>query len=228
MSLEAILHDVEKGGTNVRNPDWYFFSVFGTPHKTSKWGWRVEGHHLSLNFTVDNGKILSATPAFFGANPAVIRDGNRKGSAVLPEAEDLAAQLARLLSDEQKKTAQRDKAFPEIEQKKAAPDVGEPQGLPASKMNEKQKELLVKLLESYAHRLTPEVADAQLQEVRDAGIDKIHFAFSGSFEEGKPTTYRIQGPTFVVEFLNAQADGSNNPANHIHSSWRSIAGDFGP
>src|SRR5207245_6913565 len=95
MSLEAILKDTEKNGTNVRNPDWYFFTIFGTPTKTGKWGWRVEGHHLSLNFTIDNGKVLSATPAFFGANPAVVRDGDRKGTAVLPEAEELAGQLAR-------------------------------------------------------------------------------------------------------------------------------------
>ncbi len=227
MSLEAILKDVEKNGTNVRNPDWYFFSIFGTPLKTGKWGWRVEGHHLSLNFTIDNGKVVSSTPAFFGANPAIVRDGDRKGRAVLPEAEDLARELARSLSDEQKKLALRDKAFDEIEQKKAAPNVGDAQGLPAAKMNDKQKDLLVKLLEGYAHRLAPDIAEIELQEERDAGIDKIHFAYTGAFEEGKPTTYRVQGPTVVIEFLNVQPDGSNNPANHIHSSWRSIKGDFG-
>ena len=227
MGLEAILRDVEKDGTNARNPDWYFFSVFGTPQKTGQWGWRVEGHHLSLNFTIDSGKLLSATPAFFGANPAVIRDGDRRGRAVLPEAEDFARQLAASLSDDQKKSAYRDKDFPEIEQAKAAPNVGEPQGLSAAKMNEKQRDVLMKLLESYARRLTPEIADVQVQEARDAAAEKLYFAFSGAFEEGKPVTYRVYGPTFVVEFLNVQQDGSKNPANHIHSSWRSIGGDFG-
>src|SRR5262245_16366190 len=89
MSLESILRDLEKGGAMVRNPDWYFFTVFGTPSKTGKWGWRVEGHHLSLNFTLDKGKIVSATPSFFGANPATIKQGPRKGSQTLPEAESL-------------------------------------------------------------------------------------------------------------------------------------------
>jgi hypothetical protein len=227
MNLEAVLRDLEKNGTNARNPDWYFFSVFGTPQKTGKWGWRVEGHHLSLNFTIDNGKIQSATPAFFGANPAILRDGDRQGDAVLPDSQDLARSLASSLSDDQKKLAQRDKDFPEIEAKTRAPKSADPVGLPVAQMTDKQKDLLMKLLESYAHRLIPEIADAQLKELHDAGIDKIHFAYSGSFESGKPTTYRIQGPTFVVEFLNVQADGSNNPANHIHSAWRTIGGDFG-
>src|SRR5262249_13591598 len=93
MSLEAILRDLEKGGVMVRRPEWYFFSIFGEPAKESKWGWRVEGHHLSLNFVVDHGKVTAATPAFFGANPATVKDGDRKGLRTLPEAEDLALEL---------------------------------------------------------------------------------------------------------------------------------------
>src|SRR5437762_6083562 len=90
MSLEALLRDLEKGGAMVRNPEWYFFTVFGTPSKAGKWRWRVEGHHLSLNFVVERGKIVSATPAFFGANPATVLAGARRGLRTLPEAEDLA------------------------------------------------------------------------------------------------------------------------------------------
>src|SRR5262245_35398639 len=90
MSLEAILRDLEKGGSMVRNPEWYFFTVFGTPARTGKWGWRVEGHHLSLNFVIEDGKVASSTPCFFGANPATVKGGERKGLRTLPEAEDLA------------------------------------------------------------------------------------------------------------------------------------------
>src|SRR5439155_3937192 len=93
MSLEAVLHDLEKNGAMVRNPGWYFVSVFGTPAKTGKWGWRIEGHHMSRNFTVADGKVQSATPAFFGANPAEFKFGERKGERVLPEVEDLARAL---------------------------------------------------------------------------------------------------------------------------------------
>jgi hypothetical protein len=227
MSLESILHDLEKNGANVRDPQWYFFTVFGTPAKTGKWGWRVEGHHLSLNFTIDSGKIVSATPAFFGANPALVMAGERQGLRTLPEAEELAKQLFRSLDEDQKKIAFQEKAFPEIEEGKPAPRVGDPRGLPASKMRSGQRDILTKLVESYAARMPDPVAGIEMKEVKDAGIDKIHFAYSGVLEQGQKHTYRIQGPTFVVEFLNVQSDSAGNPANHIHSAWRTLSGDFG-
>jgi hypothetical protein len=93
MSLENILRELEKNGSNVRDPEWYFFTIFGKPSKTGKWGWRVEGHHLSLNFVIDDAKVVGSTPAFFGANPATIKQGSKKGQRTLPEAEDLAREL---------------------------------------------------------------------------------------------------------------------------------------
>jgi hypothetical protein len=228
MSLEAVLAELEKKGTMVRKPGWYFVSIFGTPSKTGKWGWRVEGHHLSLNFVVERGKIVASTPAFFGANPADIKSGPKKGQRTLPEAEDLAKELFVSLSDEQRKVAYQADQFDEIEQGKAAPHVGAAKGLAAAKMGDKQRDVLVKLVQSYAERMPPDVAAAQMAEVKSAGIDKIHFAFAQESEKpGKPYTYRVQGPTFVIEFLNRQPDSAGNPANHIHSSWRNLKGDFG-
>jgi hypothetical protein len=228
MRLEAILRELEQPkGSMVRDPQWYFFTIFGTPSKTGKWGWRVEGHHLSLNFVVDGGKLTSATPAFFGANPATVKAGPRKGLRTLPEAEDLARELFKVLDDDQKKLAFRNKPFPEPEQATVKPNVGPPQGIAVPQLNDKQRGILRKLVESYAQRMPDEVAEAELKQVRDAGVDKIHFAYTGGTEPGQGHTYRIQGPTFVIEFLNMQADSANNPANHIHSVWRRIDGDFG-
>jgi hypothetical protein len=229
MSLESILRDLEKprGGTMVRNPEWYFFTVFGKPSKNDKWGWRVEGHHLSLNFTIDKGKVASATPFFFGANPATVKGGERKGLRTLPEAEDHARALFETLDENQKKTAFQAKQFREIGQADTAPDVGEPVGLAAAQMNEKQRGILKKLIEGYADRMPPEVAAVEMNRVREAGLDKVHFAFAQEDKPGKPYTYRVQGPTFVIEFLNVQPDSAGNPANHIHSAWRNVQGDFG-
>jgi hypothetical protein len=227
MSLEAILHELEQGRAAVRDPQWYFFTVFGTPSKTGKWGWRVEGHHLSLNFVMDGGKIVAATPAFFGANPATVKAGPRKGTRTLPDADDLARELFRSLDDEQKKTALQAKEFPEIEGRTRAPRPGEPKGITYAKMTEPQRGLLVKLLKAYTGRMPEEVGEAEWNEVEKTGLDQVHFAYAGGLETGQPHTYRIQGPTFVVEFLNVQADSARNPANHIHSAWRSIKGDFG-
>lgn len=225
MSLEEILRGLEKG-KSVRNPDWYFFAVFGTPSATGKWGWRVEGHHLSLNFVIDKGTVVAATPAFFGANPADIKSGDRKGQRVLPESVDPVRELVKSLSTEQQTAALQKTHFPEIPGRTSTPKVGDPVGLAAAKMNDKQKALLLKTLEGYAARMPAEVAQVELKQLKDAGIDKIHFAYSGSLEPGKPCTYRIQGPTFVVDFLDTQSDSARNPANHIHSIWRRIKGDF--
>jgi hypothetical protein len=228
MSLEGILLDAEKGSGPTRNPNWYFVSVFGTPSKTGQWGWRVEGHHLSLNFTMDKGAIVSATPAFFGANPAVVLNGEKKGLRTLPEAELPAKELFDALTDDQKKVVVQPKGFGEPAAKTTVHKGGDPVGLAGEKMSDKQKALLGKIVEGYAHRMAPDVAAAQLTEVKQAGLDKVYFALSGTpAEQGKPCTYRVQGPTFIIEFINEQADGYKNPANHIHSSLRNLKGDFG-
>src|SRR5437762_1347551 len=172
----------------VRNPDWYFFAVFGKPGKTGRWGWRVEGHHLALNFVVDGGKVVASTPAFFGANPATVKSGPRKGLVTLPEAEDLARQLFQSLDENQKSVAFQEKQFPEIEQAKKAPNVGAPKGLPAEKMNDQQRKVLMELVQSYAERMPEDVAAEELAEVKQAGIDKIHFAYAGGADAGQPHT----------------------------------------
>jgi hypothetical protein len=188
----------------------------------------VEGHHLSLNFTLDKGAVVSATPAFFGANPATIKAGPRQGERTLEGAEKFAVELFEGLDEKQKSVARQAKQFPEIEQAVKFPGVGGPVGLPADKLNAKQKELLMKLIKNYAGRMPEDVATVQMDRLNNAGVDKIHFAFAREEDKkGKPYTYRVQGPTFVIEFLNIQEDASRNPANHIHSSWRNIEGDFG-
>lgn len=227
MSLESILHELEKNGAMIRNPEWYFFAVFGKPSKTGKWGWRVEGHHLSLNFTVENGKVVSSTPCFFGANPATVQGGPRKGLRTLAPAEDLARDLFKALDEGQKNVAHQEKQFAEIAGRTKDPNVGAPVGLAASKMAAPQREILGKLIQSYADRLPPDIGEAEMKQVKEAGLDQVYFGWAGDLEPGKAHSYRVQGPTFVIEFLNVQADSAGNAANHIHSAWRNLKGDFG-
>jgi hypothetical protein len=229
MSLESILHDLEtpKAGKMVRDSGWYFFTIFGTPSATGSWGWRVEGHHLSLNFTLEGDRVVSSTPAFFGANPATVLDGPRKGLQALGSAEELARNLFKSLDADQQKIAHQDKQFPEIKEKVTSPQVGDPVGLPASKMTSDQKNMLKKLIEAYAGRMPAEVAEHELAEVKRSGLDNVHFAYAGGVKPREPYSYRVHGPTFVIEFLNVQADSADNKANHIHSAWRTLRGDFG-
>ena len=97
MSLEQILKVLEQGKGPVRDPELYFVTIFGTPSDHGRWGWRIEGHHISLNFTLENGKIVAATPAFFGANPAEVRQGPREGLRTLADVEDRALRLLQAL-----------------------------------------------------------------------------------------------------------------------------------
>jgi hypothetical protein len=226
MSLESILKDLEEGKGPVRNPGWYFVSVFGTPAATGKWGWRIEGHHLSLNFLVENGQVASATPCFFGANPATVMDGPRKGTRAIPAVDDIARELFASMDAEQKKLCEQPKLLPEIVANTGA-QLGGPIGIPATKLNDKQRRTLMNLIEAYTSRLPEDIAQAELARVKQGGIDKVHFAYAGGTEQGKQRTYRLQGPTFVAEFLNQQADSAKNPANHIHSAWRHLPKDFG-
>lgn len=228
MSLEAILLEQEgPKSAMVRNKDWYFFTIFGTPSKTGKWGWRLEGHHLAMNFTMQGEQVVSSTPCFFGANPAEVKGGPDKGKRILPEAEDYARELYKSLNDDQKKLAHQPKHFGEPGALLKKPKVEKAVGLAASQMTKDQKDTLIKLIRSYTGRMPADVAAQEMKMVREGGLDKIHFAFTGSAAAGQGFTYRVQGPSFLVEFLNIQADSAKNPANHIHSCWRRIDGDFG-
>lgn len=228
MSLESLLNEIEKNGRNVRNPNWYFVSIFGTPSTTGPWGWRFEGHHMSINFTLDKGQVVTATPTLFGANPAEIRSGPMQGKRTLPAIEDHARKLIASLTAEQKQVAAQPKQLPEIKENSPTADVGAAVGLSAAQLTGEQQATLWKLLEAYAGRLEQSVAKKELAAVKQAGLENVTFAYHiADSAPGKPYTYRVQGPTFVVEFLNVQKDAAGNPANHIHSAWRRLPIDFG-
>lgn len=223
MSLEEVLREIEGDSGERRNPMKYYFTIFGQPSESGTWGLSVEGHHLSLNFVIAGGRI-SGAPTFFGSNPAEVRQGPRKGWRILAREEDLARDLLASLTPEQKKVAIVDpKAYPDIltsVQRKAALE-GQPSGLSAAKMTPKQRELLAKLLDEYVQNVPEEVAAARLEQVKKAGTN-LHFAWAGVEERGGPHYYRVQGPSFLIEYDNTQ-----NGANHIHSVWRDLSGDFG-
>jgi hypothetical protein len=228
MSLEGLLADLEGAkGAMVRNTGWYFVSVFGEPSKTGPWGWRFEGHHMSVNYTLDKGEVVSATPLMFGANPADVKAGPNQGLRTLPGIEDHARALIKSLTPEQDKAAKQAQNFPEIKENNPTADVGRPVGITGNDLTPDQRATLMKLLHSYTERMPEDLAKAENERVAKHPIESVYFAYSGSPEPGKPYTYRIQGPEFVVEFLNVQADSAKNPANHIHSAWRRLPADFG-
>jgi hypothetical protein len=235
MDLETVLGALEaaqraaateppRAAPIVRDSERYFFSVFGTPSTKDTWGWRVEGHHVSLHFTVVNGAILSASPSFFGSNPAEVREGPKKGLRILGIEEDAARAVLESLEASQKTTAIINATAPGdmLTMNKLNIDPLSPAGISAGSLNDKQRELLMKLIDVYTGFMAPEVAADRLAKLKKAGVDKIGFAWAGETERGKKHYYRVQGPTFLVEYDNTQNDG-----NHVHSVWRDFEGDFG-
>jgi Protein of unknown function (DUF3500) len=223
MSLEDVLRVIENDDGEVRNPELYYFSVFGTPSNTGTWGYRVEGHHLSQNYTVVNGEVVDG-PSFFGANPAQIQEGPRKGLRTLPGEDDLGFELIHALDGKQQKVAIVDPvAYREIltgASRKAALK-GHPSGLSASTMNARQFDALMALMEEYARNVPDELADRRIAQINKAGRN-IYFAWSGGINPSAPHYYRIQTPSFLIELDDTQDD-----ANHIHSVWREVNSDFG-
>jgi len=208
-----------------REPDNYFFSVFGEPSTKARWGWRLEGHHVSLHFAVDGGKMaVSSTPLFFGANPAEVREGPDKGMRILGAQEDTARALLAALDANERTTAIVQPTAPGdiITMTKVKADPLNPSGLASAQMTGPQRELLMKIIESYSSQMLPEVAAERLSKIRAAGPDKISFAWFGPMEKGRKYYYRVQGPTFLIEHNNTQDNG-----NHVHSVWRDFNGDFG-
>jgi hypothetical protein len=222
--LETILKAIENGSA-MRDPEQYAFSIFGTPSAKSAWGWRVEGHHLSLHFEVANGNSVASSPTFFGSNPAEVRvEGPKKGLRVLGEREDTARALLMALDETQRKAATiADVAPTDIVTRTAAKvDPLSPAGVAAAAMTPKQREMLMAVIDTYAASMAPDIAAERLAQLKSAGLEKISFAWAGDFERGKKHYYRIQGPTFLIEYDNTQNDG-----NHVHSVWRDFNGDFG-
>lgn len=215
--LEGVLREAE--GAH-RDPDYYLATVFGSPSDREPWGLRYEGHHLSLNFTFLNGKLISTTPQFFGANPATVLSGVHKGLRILGKQEDLAFDLMRSLGRKQRalalvnETAPADIATSSLRTAAIQAD----SGIPYTELNEPQRKLLRRLVEAHAVVQKKSRAD----EIKKEGWDHLVFAWMGATEPGKAHYYRVQSRSYLIE-----SDNTQNNANHIHAVWRSFKGDFG-
>jgi hypothetical protein len=223
IELELVLREIETFGL-MRDPERYHLTVYGTPSRAAAWGWRFEGHHLSLNFTLAGDRAVVDTPSFLGANPAEVRKGPRAGLRVLGAEMDDARTLLDSLSESQRAQAVFDaRTYGDIVTANAAKvDPLAPVGIAVAQLSEQQRALLMKLVETYARTFEPSLAEARLARVRDGGFENVRFGWAGSTQRGRPHYYRVQGPRFLIEYDASQGDG-----NHIHTVWRDFNGDFG-
>jgi hypothetical protein len=228
MSLENVLKKIEnrKADDHFRDSGKYNVTIFGLPGKNTAWGWRFEGHHICFNFFAKDKKLVSGTPGFFGANPAIVREGPHKGLQVLKEETERGFALLHSLTKEQLKKVMIDTTAPgeiiTFVNRKALID--HPAGVLYGEMTTQQQEQFLQLISVYVHRYTKLFADEMLKEIQQAGLKNLKFAWAGynQPDAGRPYYYRVQGPTFIIEYDNTQ-----NNANHVHSVLRDLKNDFG-
>ncbi|CAN5544468.1 DUF3500 domain-containing protein [soil metagenome] len=217
--VEGVLRE-QQG--SFRDPDRYYVSIFGAPSRFP-WGWRLEGHHLSLNVALPSAGRITATPFFLGSHPATVRDGPHKGLRPLGAAEDLARQLMAALTEDQRRSAIiAERSVGEIV---ASPgrerDLAQPTGLALSAMDSTARNLVEALIDRFVGTLAPDLAAAQRQRVIEQELGRFRFAWAGPLAPGQAHYFRVHGPVTLIEHDNTQ---NNN--NHIHSVWRDLSADF--
>jgi len=228
MALEEVLLAMGEDytfpdGSPVRDPLNYHLCIFGDPSPGAPWGWRFEGHHLSLNFTSGAGRIVSSTPSFMGSNPAIVSIEPHRGKQVLKRESTLALALLNSLSESQLEKAR----FSETALKDIVtgtdPKVTllEPMGIVYTDLNLSQQTALRELLEVYIGNYIFEFSETFRKKITDAGLENLHFAWAGGTQWGMPHYYRIQGPMLIIEYDNTQ-----NDANHVHTVVRDLTNDF--
>lgn len=223
MTLEQILHEMEDHSPS-RDPEKYHVFIFGKPGPRGTWGWRIEGHHLSVNFTLRDGHVVSSTPAFFGSNPAHVKQGPQKGLRVLAREEDLGRKLVVSLDDQQRAQAIIETSAPRdvIIGPGRDAETLTPLGISFSDLTQPQQSVLKQLVRTYLFRIRNLLAKEHWKQVEEDGWDKVSFAWAGGLRKGEGHYYRVQGPSFILEYDNTQ-----NDANHVHTVWRDMKNDFG-
>ncbi|MEJ7694316.1 DUF3500 domain-containing protein [Daejeonella sp.] len=226
IELENVLKVLENRALadNHRDPMNYHLSIFGEPSSSKEWGWRFEGHHISLNFSSIQGVLVSATPSFLGSNPGTVNSGVKKGTQILKKEMELGFLLLNSLNEVQlKKTRFAEKAPAEIitgNSRKAS--LLSPPGIQFTELNASQKKIFMQLLDVYIRNFASEFSGKFLANIQKAGLDNLHFAWAGSLTPGGGHYYRIQGKVLLIEYDNTQ-----NNSNHVHTVVRDLMNDFG-
>jgi hypothetical protein len=227
-ALELVLRELERGtGRDAprRDPDRYWFAVFGEPGDAAPWSWRLGGHHLALHFTVAGRRVIGSAPSFLGANPATVPNGPFAGRRALEGEETLARTLLTSLSPAQRHIAVVDAvAPPDIRSGTGRrADLSEVlAGIGADDLDPSQREHLERLIRHYLGRAAPEIAEPEWDRVRATGLGSVTFAWAGSDRPGRGHYYAIRGPRLLIEYDNTQ-----NGASHIHAVWRDPTNDWG-
>jgi hypothetical protein len=225
MALQGVLQRMSTGVTDAFDPDLYYVSVFGSPGART-WGWRLEGHHLSRHFTIV-GDALVVEPFFLGAWPTRAGTAYRsvaKGSRAMRREEDAAREIVLLTDGRLRRQVvfEAESLTDHLTQNAVSVRPLERAGVLTRDLPSAGQKRVHEIVRTYLANHPPAIGRDALARVQRAGIARTRFGWAGSTRRGVPHYYRLQGPTFVLEF-----DNSRNSGTHIHSVWRDFERDFG-
>lgn len=208
------------------SPGAYYLAIYGEPHTGSTWGWRLEGHHLSIHATLVDGTRLVVAPTFLGASPTRVDGDFMNGAQVLAREEELGFRLLASLDGEQRKAAVVRPSAPADILTGPGDALAPIPGLAAARMTAAQRRLLEQIVDEATAHLPPEIAARERgRVVRGGRASELVFSWAGGARPGQPHYYRVAGPTFLYELDNTQEG-----ATHVHSVWHArdeAGGDFG-
>ena len=251
MDMENVLRVVENRPPNdtYRDPDNFYFTIFGSPDSEKPWSWRLNGHHMLVQFMVQSGpsgqgKVVAQTPTFFGINPGLLRNDPgmadtrmadprlaklpQYGKHLFKQEEEKAFALLKTITPEQvKQVVLAPVAYPEILSTNVRTvSMEKVEGLRLADMTPAQRTLFLELLQTYLTNYHVTLANQQMDKLKKDGLDNLRFAWAGDLTTqlgaGKGWYYRIHGPTILIEY-----DNSQNNANHVHTVVRDLTNDFG-
>ena len=229
VALESVLGAIEREqgrrDWRRRDPELFWFAVFGDPSTADAWSWRIGGHHIAIQLTLIGDRVIASTPSFLGSNPAVVPSGPTAGSRVLTGEETLARKLLLGLSPEARAVAIVDQvAPPDIHSGNGArADLRSiPRGIRHHDVDPAGRDRLDGLIRYYVERAADDVASADWERIVESGLEATTFAWAGPTEPGHGHYYAVRGERFLIEYDNTQ-----NGANHIHAVWRDLENDWG-
>jgi hypothetical protein len=225
IALQGVLRRMSPGSGGTFDAELYYVSVFGAPGSRA-WGWRFEGHHLSRHFTVARGRLV-VEPFFLGAWPTRADSAYRSvrpGYRAMPREEDAAREIVRSLDGRLRAQAVFSAASltDHVTQNAVRVRPLAPVGVLARDLPSAAQTRVREIVRTYLANHPPSLARDALARVERAGLARVRFGWAGSMQPGEPQYYRLQGPTFLLEFDNSRNDGT-----HIHSVWRDFERDFG-
>ncbi len=225
MLQQDILRDEWGKGSPDRNRERFSLMIFGEPSETGLWGWRWEGHHLTITYTLKGTEVVAHTPKAFSSEPNTVPSGPHKGLVLLPENETLGRAIFRDLSNKNRRQALINEAS--LGNIKALPGREKQfslrEGVALGDLSQPQMDMIRRLIEVYtSDHLTPAFANEQQSRMKEQDLAAARFGWAGPNVADESFYYRLHGETFLIEFATLR-----NQPQHQHTIVHDLQRNLG-